>query len=1470
MNDFNQNSPDISSQAYYSAEPSRKKQGLKALLFTLILGGVVAIGYFGYQNPNLFKADLVDKGLSKNIPASVKLYIPNYESGPVETGALALKLRDSAMLPGDEEKIVSVKFKLQYSPANTLTFNTNSLIFDNTTLFKSADLKSVNTTTKGEIIVSMFSNKPEELRGGLGDITLFKLGVDLKAAVGSKINLKVSEVEVIKKTANNTFENSKQFSQIGADKISITKTTTGELKLLYGEVIDPNRILLKFSDLLSDIGKASDYKIQYTDPKVKNTGGASDATINTDFYIPKDYEVLAGRPSEIYIYAGKDINAVSDFSIKLTAPANQLTFLGINSKGTIFENEPINTGTQLGSNILDLIVQGGQFKLKPSYNIKKGDLLMKVSVLTDGRLKENDTVSINYQSASITNAISKQSSSATFTKGQIKIITDQKQLVVNKILNGFQNTLCPSCDQSFVILETDAQLADVGYFLTIDPATTNIEGNLKGGLFKKAALGFFGYVKPDSKVSSVKLKSIDVKSETELILNFDGNIDPKTVTPINLLAGSFLAQHKLIFSKLELINGGTVRAITQNKQKSGLNYSVAFKGFKDPQGKKISNNLILNFTGYSSPKMSISQVKPNSIINNQDQSVVLIGENLNTITEARLGAQKVKFSNVSKGAVTLIIPKDFKKGSYDINLLSRDQQTQTLKNALIIDSAQSPFRIVATESKSVPKKVAPDGKTKVKLYALVEDKVDIASVSTVTIDLSPIGGSKAVAMAKDTGLQKKGQQLFVVETTVDVKTPTQAVPYQLKVQARKGSDTTDGVVEIVVTKDVLKSVAPVVEQIYVNPTTVAPDGKTPVKISAKITDADGADTIKSVIADMGKLGVGFIPLKPLNVSGKSTEQSTGFFESATFKVPTTTKGGKYKISVMASDDTGESAKSEIELSVSQSVTGPRFDKSKSYIGPRKSVPNDGKTTFNINVMVSDSDGVSDVDSVVAYFTSLGIRPVTLVKDPKTSDTSKSALFSSSNISIPTSAPIGNHQIQIVATDKAGGQGNITLVIDVTYQDTIGDAPIVFTKKSYSTPKVALNNGKTPITLYAFVRDDDQDLDSVIVNLKGVGQVGAESPAEFGAGGANNAKAGAGGSCPTGSNTIVCMNPSFREGRDGQWFVLPDVTISSRTPATNTPYQVEVIATDKARKVGRGKISILVTDGQNFVQDKKAPELMAAVPVAPGKIEAVFNEALLSTSISSVGREFTITKKSDVNQKLNVVGATTNVDGNIVTLTTSGQVADEDYVLTVSGIQDLSGVPIAPRSNKASFKGFTESRKGPVVHFVSATDQETIEIEFQEPIRPSSLQLGEATSSRGAKFNIKLFEAGKPSAMLPIKSVTLLEGGTLLQVKTEAQKSTQRYQMQINNISSASGNPLKRTINKFFKAINYRAVQIKRNATGADLNGDGKVDFIDFTLFSASYGKSFGSSSSTSAKTKQSLKPIKKKPNATVPITSNPQ
>lgn len=1002
---------------------------------------------------------------------------------------------------------------------------------------------------------------------------------------------------------------------------------------------------------------------------------------------------------------------------------------------------------------------------------------------------------------------------------------------------------------------------------------------------------FTGYLTQAAQ-SAITIQSVQAIDAKKIRMTFTGALDQTTFTPVNLSVFNFSNPLDPTIHDALTVTGvtkidNTTYDVATSIQHPGKNYFTVFNGVKDSLGLKIGNHKIFNFLGFELPKAAINLVTPNKTTNDLDTNVVLSGNNLDLVKEVRLGNKAMTIVSQSKISLTFTVPKDFVAQLYDITLIDQADNSMVSKNAILVTIPDQPLIVHSEQSQSIPLNVPNDGTTKTKLWLLVEDPLGLSSISSVVVNLSQIGGPSTAEMTKDTGTQPQFSQWYTYETAVPATVQTKDAPYLLPVEVRKGSEKFAGTLSIRVTKDVVKSVAPKIDQIYISPVSVPPDGTTPVKISAQITDQDGAATISSVVADLGSLGIGFKPLKAMSDMTAGTELETQFFSSEDFTVPKTTQLGTYSINIIASDVTGEKTSGILQLQVSTSATGPKIDKDMSYISPRKSIPRDGKTTFSVNAYVSDPDGLADIQTVTANFSSIGLAPISLKKDAEAAADGKGAWYQATNLTIPKTAPLGMHDIDITATDKAGGISNLILQIEVTFKDTLGDPPRVVDDRSYTTPRTAINDGQTPVTLYTFVQDDNDDIQSVIVNLSEIGQVGTQNNGTLGSSGAavspDASKPGDGG-CPTGSNVLVCMNPSVKEGVSGQWFILPGVMVNPLTTPSPDPYSVEVMVTDSGGKTATGVIKVYVGNAASASDQQEPPKASAAIPTSETTIEVLFNKEISATSLAASGKDFTISSDSNINEELSIVGATINPAGNVVTLSTENQLEGKQYVLSVSkNIKDITGRGVIEGSaNRLNFTGFKGLKKPPVVEYIQASDVNMVELEFQNNLKPSSVHSGVSQADGSSQFGISIYEEGNSSKRLDVLGVSLLGPGNVLHIKTGPQKPEQKYRINLEGLASYDGTSITSPLNKGFKGYNLTIAEHKAAAGYADLNGDGRVDFTDFTIFSSVYGTIYSGQGNnlaqSAAKAAQQAaaaqaqvgQPLTPNPNATVPSTSIPQ
>ncbi len=983
--------------------------------------------------------------------------------------------------------------------------------------------------------------------------------------------------------------------------------------------------------------------------------------------------------------------------------------------------------------------------------------------------------------------------------------------------------------------------------------------------------GFFTGFGTVAAGSAVVLNTVETIDAQTLRLTFSDNLDFGTFTPVNLdifWLSDAVTKNDLVVTNINQVSS-TIYELKTAIQDSNQNYFITFDGVTDEDGLLLGNTSPKTFFGFQLPEAQINLVTPSVISNELEANIIISGQNLDLVSEIRLSNTVMTISSQSSTSLVFTVPADFTADLYNITLVDTADNLIKFDDALLITVPDVMLTVHSNQSQAIPLNVINDGETPTTLWLLVEDPVGLSSISSVVVDLSQIGGPSTVEMMKDTGTQPAFSQWYTYTTTVPKTVQTQNDPYLLPVEVRKGSETFDGTISVRVTKDVLKSVAPVIDQVYVTPLAVPPDNFTKLRISAQITDQDGASTITSVVADLGSLGVGFLTLTPISEVTEGTELETQFYESEEFTIPLSTPYGIQSINVIASDTSGEQTIEVVQIQVTESATTPVINADLSYISPRTSIPNDGKTEFAINVFITDLDGIDTLQSVTADFGSLGIPPVNLTKDPSATAGGFTGWFQATGLTIPKTAPFGVQDIKIVAVDNEAWFGNLILKIDVTHKDTLGEPPRIIEDRSYTTPSVAVNDGETPVSLFAFVQDEDDDIESVIVNLGSVGQVGTQGSGTMGG---ESASEPSDGNCPTGSDVLVCMNPSVKEGDKGQWFILPGVTVNSYTAPSAFPYQLEMVVTDSGGKTTTGNIPIYVGTGDDIADQQEVPMGLAAIPTSDTQLEILFNKEMSATSISSSGNGFTITSDTDINEKLSVISATINPAGTVVTISTANQIPGKRYVLSVSSdVKDILGRSVlAGGANRLSFEGFEALNKAPIAEYINPIDVNILEIEFRNNIRPTSV------SASG----IEIYESEDTSNRLSVSGAGLLEPGNTLQIKTGPQKQGVKYRVNIKGLQSYDGTTLPGSINKGFKGYNLSVARHAAAASFADLNGDGRVDFGDFTIFSSVYGTVYfgqgenvedaaANAADQAAAANQAGQPLGDEPDATVPITSVP-
>ncbi len=464
--------------------------------------------------------------------------------------------------------------------------------------------------------------------------------------------------------------------------------------------------------------------------------------------------------------------------------------------------------------------------------------------------------------------------------------------------------------------------------------------------------------------------------------------------------------------------------------------------------------------------------------------------------------------------------------------------------------------------------------------------------------------------------------------------------------------------------------------------------------------------------------------------------------------------------------------------------------------------------------------ISNKSEVTVTLTGKNLTPIKKVWLGKETTTILNQSDTSISIKVPAGLALGVYDVVLFdQADKSVSFNDFLTINNLDNQEgeqTSPDSPKINIDRSYTNPSAAVNDGKTPLTLYTFVEDDD--LKSVIVNLSNIGQVGAENGGVLGQEKDEDLKTI---TCPHDSNVIVCMKPSIEEGK-GQWFILNNVTVSKAAQPSATAYEVPILALDQKGNSETKMLPVYVGEEQSAAVLKA----LVAVSTSETTLELLFNKKVDPTTILSSGAGFSISTLGDEKETLAITKASLDDSGKIVTLTTAEQLPETKYSLSVStDIQDTFGKSVAENANnKLSFGGFIALNKAPVLDYVSTLDNNLVELEFQQNLKLSTI-LGQ---------KMKIYEADHPEKELKISGVKLLTSN-LIQVQTDPQIPGRRYRVEIEGLTSYDGTPSPVSTNKGFKGYNGSLIHAAATSKMADLDNDGRVDFSDFTIFSSVYG-----------------------------------
>lgn len=817
-------------------------------------------------------------------------------------------------------------------------------------------------------------------------------------------------------------------------------------------------------------------------------------------------------------------------------------------------------------------------------------------------------------------------------------------------------------------------------------------------------------------------------------------------------------------------------------------------------------------------------VEPYRVIREVTETVTLRGEFSPPNFEIYADTYPLEVLSVSedKTLATLKVPSDILKNTYPIEMRwgpSENREILSLTDAFIVEDANNDeITVISEKSYASPKKIPNDNATTTTLFVYTDDTRGLADLEKVTADLRIIDGEAAVALQK--GAIENGTQLWKLENiTVPETVSTKSSAYQIPIIAQNKSGIhAEGFVSLWVTKDTTSSIPPVIKDFSITPNIATPaDTDHPLLIKAEIKDEDGGEDITTVAVDLSPVQLNTIFLVSRN-QGQETSKTRFFENGQDIVIPESVADGKYEIILTAIDEQGEESKKSFVLTVQRnSNMGPRMESGDSYVTPANELIRDGKFSFQIHTKVTDPSGADNIQSVSANLSGLGLPPVLLTGGVIEG---RSQWYSSESLILPSTATIGKRIIEITATDKEGNVSYEDIPVTVGVQSYEGRPPLIESEQNYITPPESINDGETTFAAYVLVNDLDDDISHVILKLGNTALfAGQELPKGTSSKDSNGVE-----KCIS-TRTLLCMQPIMKEST-GQWYYISDLVISKTTLPKDTPYQLEILAVDQSGKTGSGYINIPVKTKTTVLTDRENT-VSVVQPISPTEIQVLFKNPIEPSKIHK--DLFKLSSSTNKNDQLGISSLSVSPDGKIITIYSEEQQEKGNYSLTVN-TKEL-GIETSSVTEKVfPFEGFFIPKKETPfkVTAVKSNTPNTISLTFSHPLNAESIINTE---------HIEIFKEGSRES-LSVRSLSLSDNKTIV-ITTDTQGPGATYNIFYKNIISAYGSSIEKKKSTKVEAYKAPLGESLSNLQGtADFNGDGLVDFKDFTLFAAVYGKTY--------------------------------
>ena len=876
-------------------------------------------------------------------------------------------------------------------------------------------------------------------------------------------------------------------------------------------------------------------------------------------------------------------------------------------------------------------------------------------------------------------------------------------------------------------------------------------------------------------------------------------------------------------SVLSVAASGQQVVLSTATHSAGASYFIFVEEDADiaSSGTAVSGALARGATGYSPDNFEIFTLSPQSFAAETGGEITITGSALlggGAATTVRLGSATLEIVSNSEEQIVASVPSTLASGVYGLTLRREDGQEITQNNAVtILEPDAGEVSVVATESFITPSRMAPGTEEIATAWIRVTAPTGADDIDAVRADLRAVNGGASVAASLHEVFS--GGAWYMLEFTVPANVSTSETPVQIPVTAvaKTGESDTQNL-EITITTDTLQSATPSVLSASASPTRLAPGSTDTVRFFAEISDADGLSDVLRVELDASQIGLGVVSLSRSSLAFSAPQhqllpraradagESVGIFQSSEFTLPAWVEVGGYTLPLRATDTAGQSATGEISFSVSRTGNVPSIDDDSLVFTPSDEIIGDGATSTRVYLRASDADGADDITSAIVDLSPLGVGPLSMVA---VSREGLNAWFESPAFVVSEDVARGFYDIDFIVTDTDGGTATEQETIRVSDEDSDFEAPII-TSRSYVLPTTLRPDSEETAAAYVFVERGDEAIQTVYATLGAFLEI--EKPV------------GDSDTCVS-SPALGCFAKHVDEGEEGTWFVLTGISAKRGAPAGDT-LEMNITAVDANGKTDETSLEIYVKAAESTGIASSNAEVLDAVAISDSEVALIFSAPFDASG--ALLENFRITTLADAYDAYAVRAVSPRSDAMGLTLRISGSFPEDETMVLELNREELG----LEGASKILFDPFSES-SAPRVQTVTAEDNNLFRVEFTEGLNPT------AFDTRGTNFTLS---DASSFEQLGITGARLLSANTVRVSTATPLMGGQEYLLRARGLLGASGQEI--TISggtKTFRAESLHSVATGADGGGqlstaeqADLNADGVVDFLDFSLFAQVY------------------------------------